>query len=206
MFMTHLRTLINTLTQPAYLFALLLILFCAANQLLGFADSWRFDRQAISVGSFWLLLSGNFVHLGMNHLLMNMAGFILIVTLIWRRFNVWEWIILTIGSSLTVGLGLFLFDPKVLWYVGFSGSLHGLLIAGCLADLKYYPRSAALLLILVIAKLAYEQWVGPVPGSESVAGGSVVVNSHLYGAIGGAVIGMAILLMFRRDRDPSAHS
>jgi len=88
----------------------------------------------------------------------------------------------------------------VIWYVGFSGTLHGLVIAGALADLRHYPKSAALLLILIIGKLVWEQISGALPGSESVAGGNVVVNAHLYGAIGGGVAGILLLLLKRNSK------
>ena len=45
-------------------------------------------------------------------------------------------------------------------------------------------------------KLAYEQLLGPLPGSEGTAGGEVVVVAHLYGAISGALIGTG--LCFRK--------
>ena len=96
-----------------------------------------------------------------------------------------------------MGIGLYMIDSGLIWYVGFSGTLHGLIIAGCLADLRFYPKSAALLLVLVTGKLIWEQVAGALPGSESVAGGSVIVNAHLYGAIGGALAG-AILLLSKR--------
>lgn len=190
-------TLLRQRSSPAIWLAIGIAVLCIALQLTGLEPTLRFDRQAIEKGHWWLLLSGNFVHLGNNHLWMNMAGFALIVALVWTQFNVWEWLLITLFSSLCVGVGLFLFDHEVNWYVGFSGSLHGLIIAGSLADLKRYPRSAAALLIMVGAKLAWEQLAGPLPGSESVAGGSVVVNAHLYGAIAGLVIG-AVLLAVRR--------
>ncbi len=189
--------LFRRVMRPAIALAMGIGALCAILQLAGFDQTLRFDRGAIDAGHYWLLLSGNFVHLGPNHLFMNMAGFALIVALVWARFNTLEWALITVFSSLVVGVGLYLFDPEIIWYVGFSGTLHGLVIAGCLADLRHYPKSAALLLVLVVAKLAYEQLVGPLPGSESVAGGNVVENAHLYGAIGGAVIGGVLLLLKR---------
>jgi len=75
-----------------------------------------------------------------------------------------------------------------------------LIIAGSLADLRVYPKSAAILLTLVIGKLIWEQLSGPLPGSESTAGGFVVVDSHLYGAIGGALIGLVLLAFFAWQR------
>jgi rhomboid family GlyGly-CTERM serine protease len=190
-------TLQRHIANPALWLAAVIIVLCIALQTVGLESTLRFDRQAIEKGHWWLLLSGNFVHLGSSHLWMNMAGLALIVALVWTQFNVWEWAIIILFSSICVGLGLYLFDHEVNWYVGFSGSLHGLIIAGSLADLKRYPKSAAALLIMVSGKLAWEQLAGPLPGSESVAGGSVVVNAHLYGAIAGLFAGLATLALRR---------
>jgi len=192
------QQLIRRVTQPATALALAIVLLCCALQYFGLDQTLRFDRDAIANGQFWLLLTGNFVHLGLNHLLMNMAGLLLIVALVWSHFNVLQWLLITVFCSLVVGVGLYLLDKEVFWYVGFSGTLHGLIIAGTLADFRHYPKSAGILLFLIVGKLVSEQLSGALPGSESVAGGSVVVNAHLYGAIGGAVIG-AILLLVQRQ-------
>lgn len=184
----------NLLRSPAYVLAICVALLCIALQYAGLDDVLRFERSEIDQGRWWLLLTGNFVHLGQSHLWMNMAGFALVVALVWSHFSARIWLLIIIFASLVVGLGLWRFNPEVGAYVGFSGTLHGLIIAGCLADLRTYPKSAATLLTLVVAKLAWEQFSGPLPGSESTAGGSVVVDSHLYGAIGGAIIGSALLL------------
>ena len=184
----------NLLRSPAYLLAAAVALLCISLQYAGLDDFLRFERSAIDQGDWWLLLTGNFVHLGQSHLWMNMAGYFLVVALVWSHFSARVWLLIIIFASLVVGVGLWRFNPEVGAYVGFSGTLHGLILAGCLADLRTYPKSAAILLTLVIAKLAWEQFAGPLPGSESTAGGSVVVDSHLYGAIGGAIMGSIVLL------------
>lgn len=203
------KALIHHISQPVTLrrlaLAIFIIVLCLILHFAGLDSLLRFDRQQIATGSIWLLLTGNFVHLGTGHLLMNMAGLVLIVVLVWQHFTWFEWVLITLVSSLTVGVGLYLRDPDVFWYVGFSGTLHGLILAGVLADLRVYPKSAALLLILIVAKLVWEQVSGALPGSESLAGGSVVVNAHLYGAIGGAVIGV-LLIAYRQIRNSSAAS
>ncbi len=184
----------NLLRSPAYLLAAAVALLCISLQYAGLDDFLRFERSAIDQGHWWLLLTGNFVHLGQSHLWMNMAGYFLVVALVWSHFSARVWLLIILFASLVVGVGLWRFNPEVGAYVGFSGTLHGLILAGCLADLRTYPKSAAILLTLVIAKLAWEQFAGPLPGSESTAGGSVVVDSHLYGAIGGAIMGSIVLL------------
>ena len=46
---------------------------------------------------------------------------------------------------------------------------------------------AATLIIVIAGKLTYEQLVGSLPGTSDMSGGPVVVDAHLYGAIGGIV-------------------
>ncbi|PID61093.1 MAG: rhombosortase [Gammaproteobacteria bacterium] len=179
--------------DPALWLAALLALLCIVLEYGGMEPMLRFDRDAVNAGAYWQLLTANLVHLGPSHLWMNLAGLALVVALVWGNFTWLEWLLVLIVSSLAVSIGLWLFNPQLNAYVGLSGTLHGLILAGCLADLRRYPVSAGLLLAGVVAKLAWEQFSGPLPGSEHVAGGNVAVDSHLYGAIGGAVVGGLLL-------------
>jgi rhomboid family GlyGly-CTERM serine protease len=80
-----------------------------------------------------------------------------------------------------------LFDPGLDWYVGLSGVLHGLFAAGALRHWRERPAAAALMLAVLAGKLLWEQLLGPLPGTSSVAGGPVIVDAHLFGALGGCL-------------------
>jgi rhomboid family GlyGly-CTERM serine protease len=82
-------------------------------------------------------------------------------------------------------IGFWFLKPELYWYVGMSGLLHGLLAAGIVTRLRKIDAETAILLLLLVAKISWEQFSGPVPGSESTSGGPVVVDAHLYGAVGG---------------------
>ena len=192
--------LIESLHNRSVQVAIATAVLCIGLQLFGLDQILRFDRQLLQSGNFWLILSGNFVHLNWSHLLLNLAGLLLVVLLVWDNFNATEWIFIILASSLGVGIGLYVLDPSVGWYVGFSGILHGLILAGAIADLRRFPLNAGALLVVVCLKLFWEQKFGAMPGSESVAGGKVVVNSHLYGAITGAVVVVPLLLLQRLRR------
>ena len=80
-----------------------------------------------------------------------------------------------------------MFNPELEWYVGLSGVLHGLLVAGIMANLAVGHRLEIVLLLAVCGKIAWEQLYGPLPGSTEFAGGAVVVDAHFYGLLGGLV-------------------
>lgn len=153
----------------------------------------RYQRSEILIGEVWRLLSGHLVHLGWSHLLMNLLALALVWALFGDTLTLAGWLLLLLFCALFDGLGLLLLNPGVEWYVGLSGVLHGLFLAGALAGLASGRRDAALLLIALVAKLAWEQLAGPLPGSEATAGGPVVVDAHLYGAIAGGVTAALML-------------
>ncbi|MEM6985074.1 MAG: rhombosortase [Pseudomonadota bacterium] len=173
---------------PACLAALSAVL-----QFTGQRDLWQFDRAAIDGGAWWLLFTGNLVHLNTGHLALNLLGLSVIVLLVWHHLRTPQWLACFAISAAAVGVGLYLRDPELSYYVGLSGVLHGLLLAGIIIDVAKDPRGGWILLAAIVAKLGWEQWHGAVPGSEWAAGGTVVVNSHLYGAVAGAVVGVVIL-------------
>ncbi|MEN8166287.1 MAG: rhombosortase [Pseudomonadota bacterium] len=156
----------------------------------------EYQRQAIGGGEPWRLVSGHLMHLGWGHLLMNLLGFWLIWQLFLRQDSrlsvcIGGLLLLTLGIS----LGLYLFSPGIAWYRGLSGVLHGVLLWSLLREMKPHPLSSSILLGLLMAKLLWEQTSGPIPGSETVAQGRVIVDAHLYGGLSGAllwVIGLAI--------------
>jgi len=147
----------------------------------------RYDRAAIADGEYWRLLSGHFVHLGYSHLALNLVGLLLVWLLVGRLYSTQRWLFVTVISIVVMDAGFWFLDADLRWYVGLSGLLHGLLLAGAIAGVRSLPAESLVICAVVVAKLAYEQIAGPLPGSESVAGGEVVVNSHLYGAVGGAL-------------------
>jgi rhomboid family GlyGly-CTERM serine protease len=186
--------------QHSHWYAALVIAIVAALLQLG-GDAWRellaYDRDSLRAGELWRLLSGHFVHLGWSHLLLNVVGLSLVMWLVGHAFDVLRWVLITALSIVAIDAGLWFLDGQLDWYVGLSGLLHGLLAAGLFVGLARRDREALVLAIFVLAKLAWEQFVGPLPGSESTSGGAVIVNAHLYGAAGGA---LGALLCWRSAR------
>ncbi len=163
----------------------------------------RYDRAAILDGQWWRLLSAHLLHLGGSHLLMNLAGLWLIWLLVGSALSPRSWLILLFADALITALALLILNPQLGWYVGLSGVLHGLLVAGASADIRAGHRGTWLLLGAVAFKLGWEQLAGPLPGSEASAGGTVIVDAHLYGALGGL---LGLLLPARQPAPPQSAS
>jgi len=169
------------------------------------AKEWlRYDLVWIGQGESWRFLTGHFTHLSWSHLALNCAGLLLIWFLIGRSYAFMGWIQITLITVATIDTAFWLLNPELYWYVGMSGLLHGLLVAGIIPRLRTLDVETGILLLLLVAKIGYEQFNGPVPGSEGTSGGPVVVDAHLYGALGGVLGGVLVALLAWIRGEPSA--
>lgn len=149
------------------------------------ADALRYERSAVLQGQFWRLVTGNLVHIGPTHLALNLAGLALVCGLYPKTLTARQWSATLFICALTVTLGLLVFSPQIAWYVGLSGVLHGLFVAGALVQFRHGRRSAYVYLVLIGVKLALELVWGSSAEVSALIGGDVIVVAHLYGAIGG---------------------
>lgn len=148
----------------------------------------RYQRDSVLHGEVHRIFTAHFPHLGGWHLALNLLGLGLVWWLVGRNARWRQWLLIVFFSMLSVAGGLLLFAPAVAWYVGLSGLLHGLLVAGALLG----PRREWLIVALVAGKLVWEQWIGPV--SPAWLGGDTIIDAHLYGAIGGSLSALALRL------------
>jgi rhomboid family GlyGly-CTERM serine protease len=145
----------------------------------------RYDRGGLAAGQWWRLLSAHLVHLDLRHALLNSVGLVLMWALFARDYSPKAWLAIVLGAIAAIDAGLWLGDSTVLWYVGSSGALHGVMAAGALAHLRNRERDGWILAGVLVLKLVYEQWGGALPFSGS---DPVVVDAHLYGVVGGAAV------------------
>jgi len=168
------------------------------------ASVWlRYDRSGILAGEVWRIVTGHLVHLSWPHLLMNVIGLLLIWLLFGHFIRPLSWLWVFLTCTIGISTGMLLLNPELEWYVGLSGILHGMFVAGAVISIKAGYRAEILLLLAFVAKLAWEQVIGPLPGSAEFAGGNVIVDAHLYGAISGLIVaGVLISLANNTGRSP----
>ncbi|KAB7624029.1 rhombosortase [Alkalilimnicola sp. S0819] len=181
--------------------ALALVVALAGNAATGLL---RYEREQVLAGEWWRLLSGQLVHLGPVHLLLNLAGLGLLAWLFAPALRAAQWWGLLAGSWLGIALGFVLLEPQLAWYVGLSGVLHGLLAGGALMGSGLPTGLRPVLLLGILLKLGWEQWAGGAPATAGLVGGPIIVNAHLYGACGGLLAGVGATLpaLLRRYSPP----
>jgi rhomboid family GlyGly-CTERM serine protease len=158
-------------------------------------DGLRYDRTALAAGQWWRLVSAHLVHLDLQHALLNLLGLVMMWALFARDYRPSQWLLIVFVIFLAIDAGLWFRDTEIHWYVGASGALHGFMAAGTLAHVRRGDLDGWILAIFIVVKLGYEQFNGALPFSDS--GMPVVVNAHLYGALGGILA--AAGLKPRRD-------
>ncbi len=147
----------------------------------------RYDRNALAAGQWWRLATAHLVHLSFEHAVVNVLALALLWALFARDYSPRAWLLIVASAAAAIDLGLWIADSTVIWYVGSSGVLHGVYAAGAAAHLRRAERDGWVLAALLLAKLVYEQSAGPLP----LVPGPVIVDAHLYGALGGVLGALA---------------
>ncbi|HMY00837.1 MAG TPA: rhombosortase [Agitococcus sp.] len=165
-------------------------------------NHFYFERDLLGQGQYWRLLTAHFVHLNVTHLVFNLAGLSLVLIILDRTWSLAAWLCLIVFSAVAQSLAFYWFLPHVKAYVGFSGVIHSLYVAGAVILLqKRQDRYLAIvLLILVTLKLLTENIGQGISVTEKMIGGHVLVEAHLYGAIIGLIYAL-VALSFRRIKD-----
>jgi rhomboid family GlyGly-CTERM serine protease len=167
----------------ALLAALVLMLALGATGETG-REMLRYERVALAHFQWWRLVSAHLVHLSWEHVLLNCAGLALLWALFAREYTPRRWLWIITVSVISIDAGLWFFRPGVDWYLGASGVLHGVLAAGAYALYRRGEAMGAVLVLLLVVKLVYEQQLG-----SSVFAGNLplVPDAHVLGALGGLI-------------------
>ena len=163
----------------------------------------RFDRPAIDGGQWWRLFSAHWVHLSPLHALGNSLGFVLCAYIAGASFNRLAMLAFLLFSMAFTGIGLWLFAPDLVYYVGLSGCLHGLLLVSIAGSRHYTVPVKTLMCGVIAAKVMWEQthWYND-QALSSLIGGRVETRAHLLGFLSALIWLLAARTgQFLRDKN-----
>ncbi|WP_286222514.1 rhombosortase [Marinobacter apostichopi] len=169
---------------PVLFGALAIVVWASGSEIAG---AFQYQRDALIEGQYWRLLTGHWVHLGWQHLTINLGGLAVIWLLFGDALNGIKAWVMTAGIALFTSACLLFGQPEIQWYVGLSGLLHGLLAAGALLSLRAIPVASSLALVLLVGKLSVELAGGGSNQMEAIIGGPILIEAHLFGALGGVL-------------------
>lgn len=175
----------NRVSGPALILSLAVLLYFFNSSI---QDLLVFKPQSIEQFEFWRLISANFLHTNHAHLLLNSAGLVLLWVLHGDAYRTSTYLTVFLICSLGTTLGLYVLFPDLKWYVGLSGTLHGVFIWGAYLDIKRGFRTGWLLLIGGWIKVAYEFYFGPSDELSGLIEANVAIESHLTGLVTGTLI------------------
>jgi rhomboid family GlyGly-CTERM serine protease len=144
------------------------------------------DRAKIGSGEVWRLITGHLVHSNSNHILLNSIGISVVLPLIGDKFPTRTLCSLSVFIAFLTSLLLYVFEPQLSYYVGFSAVLHGLVASYSITALRKTPRYACLILCLLGLKLAFE---GQPQFTANLIGIRVATESHWWGFVSGIIVG-----------------
>ncbi|MBB1317035.1 rhombosortase [Shewanella sp. SR43-4] len=200
----------NSNTIGLYHFLVVISLICIAlfaadipsPAFLPIDQYFSYQYDLIASGQVWRLVTGNLLHTNLWHLLMNLAGFWVIVFLheVHYKNHSGKLLLLFLSLCLFEGIGLYLFYPTLKAYVGLSGVLHGLFVFGAVMDIRKGYKSGYLLVIGVMLKVGYEQVFGASDSVTQLINARVATESHLVGLISGLLCVLCWSIMDNRLR------
>lgn len=156
------------------------------------AELMMYQRFDIQAGQVWRLLTAHWVHLSLQHLLLNLTSLALVWWLFRDTMAGSTGYLLTGFISLGVTLSLFVIHPNIAWYNGFSGVLHGFLVAGALLSRHENPILSLATLLIVTIKLIVELVRGAEPDLEQFINSPILVHAHVYGALFGGLYAISM--------------
>lgn len=189
-------------------FSLLVMLLITATSALpaDTVDQLALVASKVDQGQWWRIITSQFVHVGFNHALLNIVGYLIISAAFREDCAPKEEAIALLLSVLGVGFGIYLLSDDIRWYAGLSGAIYGLLAHNLIIGWRRSAVLSSLFALFLTGKFIHEQFIsGPDTVTASFIGAKVAIDSHLYGACTGLVSGLASLILFHRHDRPVRH-
>jgi len=98
-------------------------------------DALIYDRDAISGGEWWRLITGNLVHLSGMHFSFDVVALLVVGTIIEQRGNRYVGLVYFMAGA-AIGIVVYVASPELRYYGGLSGIVTAAVVYLCLGGLR----------------------------------------------------------------------
>ncbi len=190
--------------SPDWRYVAVIVPFMALLQWIG-PEYFRYERDWVSTGQVWRIVSAHWVHVGWMHLLLNGLGLVVCVSLTTPGWTARRWLVSTLVMATGISVLVTLFNPEVRDYAGHSGILYGLFVLGAIS---LFPRDrliAILVIAAIVIKVLMEQFNFYDFNTGDIIGARIVVDAHLYGLLMAIAIAL-VWATYTMNQSPTRQS
>ena len=208
-------------TRPALIFVAVTL---GVQLMPGLSDLWRFSRPAFEAGAWWQLVTAQWVHVNMQHAVVNAAAMVLML-LAFDQLVGWRiQAVSFLGGYLGVAIAITV-DPGCISYAGVSGALHGLLAGNALGvlvgpsnqarataarkdSMSWHRVAIRALVLVVLLILAVKLWLQQATSADAPVGWLGFVTyypAHEAGTVGGLVAALLAKVLFPLHERSTKH-
>lgn len=185
----------HALPHPNIIFFLLTSLLLFILQFVHtFITNLAFERLLIENHEYWRLLTGGLVHANLPHLILNLVGLFLLLTLYENQIATRIWCAISLLQVFCVNLTIYLMLPSTEFYLGFSGGLHGLYSWYSVIEWRrkhsWFP---VCVLVVLFIKLGMDSM-----SANSISTQIIGMNVHWQSHWIGAITGILLALIYKR--------
>ncbi len=140
----------------------------------------------------WRLLTGHFIHTNVYHLMLNLAGLLLVYLSFMGQIKWQESALVILILCLSISICLGIRDHIV--YYGFSGVLHGYLAYLLLRHFSISPKLHLAVVCGLILKVVLESFslLSSTEATAALIDAPVATQSHAYGILTGLCLSMIL--------------
>jgi len=175
---------LKILSRKEVVLSLLFLMAVFLFQIKEVSEMLLWSSDLFEKKEFWRVISGNFTHTNVNHLLLNCTAFFIIVSIFKPSIKETIFIIMLLSFM----IGLLMFNTDTIRFAGLSGVLHGYFIYLCLKDAFKRDYACIVAGLIAIGKVIYEQVYGASEQTEKLINAPVAIDGHMYGIISGVAI------------------
>lgn len=156
------------------------------------ADTLIFDRERISDGQLWRLVTAHWVHSDLAHIVWNGVA-LLVLGFVFEPYLGWRTIPILIAGTLAVDAWLWWGVPSLQLYCGLSGILNTLLVAGLFLRWRTDPHWVLLAIgLAAAAKISLETILGVAVLTDTTW--PALPSAHAAGFVMGLIIGCGSII------------